>query len=112
MEIMRRQQEYEKIKNHEMIHHHQQQQQQQQERERDRERDEREVQRRLDADLAQRNYERERIEQLRGIPYQGRIPYSRAGMPDESVISAQCLINAIITENISRPADARERYVS
>lgn len=79
-----------------------------QERERDRERDEREAQRRIDADLAQRNFERDRMEQLR-ISYQPRLPYN-ARLPDE--ISAQCLINAIITENISRPNDSRERFVS
>lgn len=83
-----------------------------QERERDRERDERDQQRRVDAELAQRNYDRdrERMEQLRIAyprhPYTGRLPES-----DAQMISAQCLINAIITENI-RPSEPRERYVS
>lgn len=82
-----------------------------QERERDRERDERDAQRRLDADLAQRNFERERMsEQLRIPGYGQRIGFR--GLSDESVISAQHLINAIITENISRPPETRERYVS
>lgn len=97
--MMRRQQqqhEYNERKEREMI----------QERERDRERDEREAQRRVDAELAQRNFDR--MEQLR-ISYQPRLPYS-ARLPEE--ISAQCLINAIITENISRPSDSRDRYVS
>lgn len=81
-----------------------------QERDRDRERDERETQRRMDADLAQRNFERERIEHNMRIPYPSRLAYGR--LPDDSVISAQHLINAIITENISRPPDSRERFVS
>lgn len=96
--MIRRQQEYDR-KEREIIH---------QERERDRERDEREQQRRMDADLAQRNFERDRMEQQLRISYQPRLPYN-ARLPEE--ISAQCLINAIITENISRPSEARERYV-
>lgn len=103
MEMLRRHQEYER-KERELIHH---------ERERDRERDERDAQRRVDAELAQRNFERDRdrIEQLR-IAYPQRNPFT-GRLPDDSnaqMISAQCLINAIITENI-RPSDSRERYV-
>lgn len=87
----------------------------QQERERDRERDERDAQRRVDAELAQRNYERDRdrdrMEQLRIAGYQGRHPYTgRLPENDAQMISAQCLINAIITENI-RPSEPRDRYV-
>lgn len=103
MELIRRQQEFER-KEREMHH----------ERERDRERDERESQRRNDAELAQRNYEREqrdRIEQLRIAGYAPRIPYPGRSESDAQMISAQCLINAIITENI-RPSEPRERYVS
>lgn len=78
--------------------------------ERERERDERETQRRVEAELAARNFERDRMEQLRTIAY----PRNHYGgrLPDEStqLISAQHLINAIITENI-RPSDSRERYV-
>lgn len=102
IEMMRRQHEYNERKERELIQH--------QERERDRERDEREAQRRMDADLAQRNFERDRIEHLRIPGYPPRLSYG-SRLPDESVISAQCLINAIITENISKPQDPRDRYV-
>lgn len=103
MEMFRRHQEYER-KEREMIQVHQ-------ERERDRERDERDAQRRVDAELAHRNYERDRMEQLR-IAYQPRHPYT-GRLPEDSaqMISAQCLINAIITENI-RPSEPRDRFVS
>jgi hypothetical protein len=85
---------------------------QHQERERERERDEREAQRRMDAEFAQRNYDRERMEQLRIQYPSSRLPYG-ARFPEESnLISAQCLINAIITDTISKPNDVRERPVS
>ncbi|KAG5671998.1 hypothetical protein PVAND_002162 [Polypedilum vanderplanki] len=105
IDLMRRQQqhEYNERKERELI------QERERDRERNRERDERETQRRIDADLAERNFERDRMEQQLRISYQPRLPYT-GRLPDE--ISAQCLINAIITENISRPADARERYPS
>lgn len=87
-----------------MIHHEQ----------RERERDERDAQRRMEAELAQRNYDRDRVaEQLRiAYPPPARNHYP-GRHPDDStqLISAQHLINAIITENI-RPSEVRERYVS
>jgi hypothetical protein len=99
IELFRRQQE------REMIHH---------ERERDRERDERETQRRVEAELAQRNFERDRMEQLR-IAYPPRNhPYNTGRQLDDPTsqqISVQHLMNAIITENI-RPSESRERYVN
>lgn len=76
---------------------------------------EREEQRRLDVDLAQRNYDRERLEQARGLPYGQSVwrPGPGGRMPDETIpFTAQCLINAIITENISRPPEPRDRFVS
>ncbi|CRL03860.1 CLUMA_CG016988, isoform B [Clunio marinus] len=85
-----------------------------QERERERERERDEAQRRLDADMAQRNFERERLEQAR-LPYSQSTwrPGPSGRMPEESIpFTAQCLINAIITENISRPPEPRERFVS
>jgi hypothetical protein len=85
----------------------------QHERERDRaERDERDAQRRVEAELAQRNFERDRMEQLR-IAYQPRNPYSGRQLDDTTSqqISVQHLMNAIITENI-RPSETRERYVN
>lgn len=95
--MFRRQQE------REMIHH---------ERERDRERDERESQRRVEAELAQRNFERDRMEQLR-IAYPPRNPYGQRQLDETTSqqISVQHLMNAIITENI-RPSDSRDRYVN
>lgn len=85
---------------------------QEQQRERERERDE--AQRRLDADMAQRNFERERFEQAR-LPYGQQVwrPGPGGRLPEESIpFTAQCLINAIITENISRPPEPRDRFVS
>lgn len=95
--MLRRQQEY---KEREMIHQ-----------ERERERDERETQRRVEAELAQRNFERDRMEQLRNA-HQARNHYAGRSLDDSTqLFTAQHLINAIITENI-RPSDSRERYVS
>lgn len=111
MEIFRRQQhnreiqEYNERKEREFL-------QEQRERERD------EAQRRLDAatDMAHRNFdrERERLEQARSLPY-GQVwrPGPGGRMQDEAIpFTAQCLINAIITENISRPQEPRDRFVS
>lgn len=80
--------------------------------ERERERDEREQQRRVEADLAQRNFERDRMEQLRIAAYPSSRNHYPGRHPEESptMISAQHLINAIITENI-RPSDSRDRFV-
>lgn len=85
-------------------------------RERDRERERDEAQRRMDADRmdAQRNFDRERLEQAR-LPYGQPVWRSAPGgrIQDESIpFTAQCLINAIITENIARPPEPRDRFVS
>jgi hypothetical protein len=105
MELMRRHQVEMERKERELIHH-----ERERDRDRERERDERDAQR----ELAVRNFERDRdrMEQLRIAGYQ-RHPYTgRMPETDAQMISAQCLINAIITENI-RPSDSRERgYVS
>lgn len=84
----------------------------QEQRERERERDE--AQRRMDVDMAQRNFERERMEQAR-IPYNQTVWRQGPGgrMQEDAIpFTAQCLINAIITENISRPPEPRDRFVS
>lgn len=79
--------------------------------ERERERDE--AQRRMDVDIAQRSFERERLEQARSYGQQVWRPGPGGRMQDEAIpFTAQCLINAIITENISRPAEPRDRFVS
>lgn len=79
--------------------------------ERERERDE--AQRRMDVDIAQRTFERERLEQARAYGQQVWRPGPGGRMQDETIpFTAQCLINAIITENISRPAEPRDRFVS
>lgn len=86
--------------------------QEREQRERERERDE--AQRRMDADMAQRNFERERLEQAR-LPYGQSVwrPGPGGRMQDEAIpFTAQCLINAIITENIQRPPEPRDRFVS
>lgn len=86
-----------------------------QERERERERERDEAQRRLDADMAQRNFDRERLEQSQRLPYGQQVwrPGPGGRMPDDTIpFTAQCLINAIITENISRPPEPRDRFVS
>lgn len=109
IEIFRRQQQ-----NREMQEYNERKEREfMQERERERERDE--AQRRMDAEMAQRNFDRERLEQAR-LPY-GQQSVWRPGpggrLPDETIpFTAQCLINAIITENIARPPEPRDRFVS
>lgn len=83
-----------------------------QERERERERDE--AQRRMESDLARQSFDRERLEQAR-LPYGQSVwrPGPGGRLQDETIpFTAQCLINAIITENIARPPEPRERFVS
>lgn len=88
-------------------------QEQQRKREIERERDA-EIHRRIEAErdeqhrrieVERRNeFERERME---------RIPYWRNAVRSDEAIpfTAQSLINAIITENIQKPAEARERFL-
>lgn len=87
-----------------------------QEREREREREQNDAQRRMDVEIAQRNFERERLEQGRlpyGQPWRGPVGPGGRMTQDEAIpFTAQCLINAIITENISRPPEPRDRFVS
>ena len=93
-----------------------------QEREREREKERDDAQRRHEADLAQRNFDRERYEQAQAqAQAQARHSFNqqvwRPGpggrMTDEAIpFTAQCLINAIITENIQRPPEPRDRFAS
>lgn len=86
-----------------------------QEREREREREQNDAQRRMEVEIAQRNFERERLEQGR-LPYGQQVwrpgPGGRMTQDEAIPFTAQCLINAIITENISRPPEPRDRFVS
>jgi len=78
----------------------------------DKDREDRDVQRRMDADLAQRNYERERTATETRIQYGNLWRGAPGGRISDDGLTAQSLINAIITENIKSPAESRERFVS